>query len=70
MIRESGYVREAEIDKRVQAQLSATRMELQQQAQNLASSLQPSADAVAQQYTAASAAAVPEVSGGEIDMEA
>ena len=71
MIRESGYIREAEIDNRMQSQLSATRMELQKQAQDLAASFQPSVDAVAQQYAAGGGAAVPEaVSGGEIDVQA
>ena len=70
IIRESGYVREAEIDNRMQAQLSATRMELQKQAQDLAASLQPSPEAVARQYAAGSAP-VPEVpAGGEIDLQA
>ena len=76
MIRESGYIREAEIDNRMQAQLSATRMELQKQAQDLASSFQPSMELVAKQYAADSAAmALPEEtapvpSGGEIDLQA
>lgn len=70
IIRESGYIREAEIDNRMQAQLSATRMELQKQAQDLAASLQPSPEAVARQYAAGSAP-VPEVpAGGEIDLQA
>ena len=62
MIRESGYIREAEIDNRVQAQLAATRMELQKQAQDLAASFQPSPETVAQQYAAGSA---PEAAVGE-----
>jgi hypothetical protein len=70
IIRESGYIREAEIDNRMQAQLSATRMELQKQAQDLAASLQPSPEAVARQYASGSAP-VPEVpAGGEIDLQA
>ena len=71
MIRESGYIREAEIDNRMQAQLSATRMELQKQAQDLTASLQPSAEAVARQYAAGGApAAAGEVPVGEIDLQA
>ncbi len=71
MIRESGYIREAEIDNRMQAQLSATRMELQKQAQDLTASLQPSAEAVARQYAAGGApAATGEVPVGEIDLQA
>lgn len=69
MIRESGYVREAEIDNRMQAQLAATRMELQKQAQSLTASLQPSAEAVAQQYAAGSGMAEPSA-GAEIDVQA
>lgn len=67
-IRESGYIREAEVDNRMQAHLAATRMELQKQAQDLSASLQPSAEAVAQQY-AASGAAAPE-SPAAIDVQA
>lgn len=67
VIRESGYIREAEIDNRMQSQLSATRMELQKQAQDLAASLQPSAEAVARQYAAGSA---PEAPAGDLDLQA
>lgn len=68
-IRESGYIREAEIDNRMQDHLSATRMELQKQAQSLTASLQPSVEAVAQQYAAGSAAAPEASAGGEIDVQ-
>lgn len=67
-IRESGYVREAEIDNRMQAHMASTRMELQKQAQDLAASLQPPAEAVARQYGEAAAPEVP--AGGEIDVQA
>lgn len=73
MLRESGYIREAEVDNRMQSHISAVEMELREQAQSLASSIQPSAEAVAQQYAAESAAAAaPDVSaGGEvIDVQA
>jgi len=74
MLRESGYIREAEVDNRMQSHISAVEMELREQARSLASSIQPSVEAVAQQYAADSAAtaAVPEVSaGGEvIDVQA
>lgn len=70
IIRESGYIREAEIDNRMQAQLSATRMELQKQAQDLAASLQPSPEAVARQYAAGSAPVPAVPAGGEIDLQA
>lgn len=60
MIRESGYIREAEVDNRMQAHLAATRMELQKQAQDLSAALQPSAEAVARQYAASGAETAPE----------
>lgn len=75
-IRESGYLREAEVDNRMQAQIAAVDMELREQAQKLASSIQPSMESVAQQYAADSAAmALPEETapapgGGEIDLQA
>lgn len=71
-IRESGYLREAEVDNRMQAQIAAVDMELREQAQRLASSIQPSMEAVAQQYAADSAAAAaPETpAGGEINVQA
>lgn len=75
-IRESGYIREAEVDNRMQAHIAAVDMELRQQAQKLEASLQPSMEAVARQYAADSAAmALPEeapaaAGGGEIDLQA
>lgn len=74
-IRESGYIREAEVDNRMQSQIAAVDMELREQAQKLAASIQPSAEAVAQQYAADSAAMalpeeVPAVGGGEINLQA
>ena len=57
MIRESGYSREAEISNRLAAQVTATQMELRQQAQDLAAGSTLSVEAAAQQYTAASEAA-------------
>ena len=74
-IRESGYLREAEVDNRMQAHIAAVDMELREQAQKLASSFQPSMELVAKQYAADSAAmALPEEtapvpSGGEIRSE-
>lgn len=59
IIRESGYLREAEISNRQASQLTATQMELRQQAQQLAVRTAASAEAVAQQYTAAASAAAP-----------
>ena len=68
MIRESGYIREAEVDNRMQAHLAATRMELQKQAQDLSAALQPSAEAVARQYAASGAETAPEAAA--IDVQA
>ena len=68
LIRESGYIREAEVDNRMQAHLAATRMELQKQAQDLSAALQPSAEAVARQYAASGAETAPEAAA--IDVQA
>lgn len=57
MIREQGYLREADVSNRLAAQLTATQMELRQQAQELAAATAASAEAAAQQYTAVSASA-------------
>lgn len=57
MIRESGYLREAEIDKRLHSQMVQTQLELRQQIQAIAPSVSP--EAAAQQYAAASAAPAP-----------
>ena len=57
MIREAGYLREAEISDRQATQLTATQMELRQQAQNLADSMAASAETAAQQYSAAASSA-------------
>ena len=64
VIRESGYLREAEMDNRIQAQLSAAKLELRQQMQELADKTQTTVDAAVQQYAAAAAepAPVPEIS--------
>lgn len=75
-IRESGYIREAEMDNRTQEQLSAARLELRTQLQELtASTAGVSAAAAAQQYAAAqavTAAPEPEVpvpeAGAGLDM--
>lgn len=71
MLRESGYVREAEIDKRMQSHIAATQAELRNQAQSLSAAFQPSPEAVAQEYAAVQASAAPEaVSGGGLDLQA
>ena len=72
-IRESGYIREAEMDNRTQEQLSAARLELRTQLQELtASTAGVSVGAAVQQYSAAQAvtgaeAIAPEAGGG-LDM--
>lgn len=53
IIRESGYMREAEISDRLATQLTATQMELRQQAQDLAAATSASLEAAVQQYAAA-----------------
>jgi len=63
VIQERGYLREAEIDNRLQDQLSATRMALRAQAQSLSAAVSP--DCAARQY------AVPaEPAAAEIDLQA
>lgn len=56
MIRESGYMREAQIADRLGAQLTATQMELRQQAQNIATESTVSLESAVQQYTETAAA--------------
>ena len=58
MVRESGYMREAEVSDRLASHLTATQMELRQQAQALAASTTASVEAAAQQYVAVAADAV------------
>ena len=53
MIRESGYMREAEISDRLATQLTATQMELRQQAQDLSTAASASLETAVQHYTAA-----------------
>lgn len=56
-IREAGYMREVEIENRLQSQLAQTRMELREQAQQLSEQLTASAEAAAREYAAQSAGA-------------
>lgn len=67
-LREAGYMREAEIDNRLQGQLAATRMELRAQARKLSETLTASVEAAAREYAAQSASA-PEVSAS-VDVQA
>ena len=53
MIRESGYLREADIAGRLAAQLTETQMELRSQAQSLAAANATSLETAVQHYTAA-----------------
>lgn len=69
IIREGGYIREAEVDSRVQSHLAETRMELRAQAQALAEAVKPSLDAAAQQYTA-QAAPSPAPGGEAVSLQA
>lgn len=64
-IRESGYLREAEADNRMQAQISAVDAALREQARKLG--VQPSAEAAARQYAAGSA---PPEASGEVNAQA
>lgn len=69
-IRESGYLREIEIDNRLQGQLAATRMELRQQAEALAAAVKPSLETALQSYSAQTAGQTLQAPvGGEIDLE-
>lgn len=56
-IREAGYMRETEIDNRLQSQLAQTRMELREQARQLSEHFSASTEAAARQYAAQSAPA-------------
>lgn len=69
MIREGGYLREAEIDNRLQTQMAETRMELRAQAQALSQAFGPSLDMAVQQYTA-QAAAPAAAPGAGINLQA
>lgn len=70
-IRESGYFRETEIANRLADQLSATKMELRQQAQQLGAA-QTSIDAAVQQYSATVQTADMDVSATipQVDVQA
>lgn len=59
MIREGGYLREAEIDNRQQAQIAKVELELRQQAQALSSTVSPSLEGAAREYAAASENSAP-----------
>lgn len=67
MIREGGYLREAEIDNRQQAQIAKTELELRQQAQALCAAVAPSLEGAVQEYSAVQEAPAP---GAELDLQA
>lgn len=67
MIRESGYLREAEVDNRMQDQIAASKLEMRSQMQELMDQTRVSVETAAQQYAAASAQPAPEP---EISVEA
>lgn len=64
VIRESGYLREAEVDNRLQDHIAATKLELREQMRALSESTQTSVESAVRQYAAASAepAPAPEIS--------
>lgn len=66
-IRESGYIREAEADGRMQSYMAKTQLELRNQAQALSAKVEPSLEAAAQQYAASSAMADPGAGGASGD---
>ncbi|RKI65622.1 hypothetical protein D7V91_13985 [bacterium 1xD42-67] len=67
MIRESGYLREAEVDDKVQSQLSAAKLALRDQMQELSDRFQPSVEDAVQQYAASAVESAP---APEISVEA
>lgn len=70
VIRESGYLREAEIDNRQQSQLAASRLELREQMQQLSAAVQPTLESAIQGYAAAEAAAAETPPAPEVSVEA
>lgn len=67
MIREGGYLREAEVDNRQQAQIAKVELELRQQAQDLGAAAAPSLEGVVREYAAAESIPAP---AGEVDIQA
>ena len=66
MIRESGYLREADVDNRIQSQLAASKLELRNQMRDLNAAAPAPLDSAIQGYTASAAsetaAPPPEIS--------
>lgn len=69
MIRESGYLREVEIDNRLQAQLAQTRMELRAQMEKISAAAEPSVEAGMQQYAAQAAPVAAPVPAASVDIQ-
>ena len=69
-VRESGYIREAEVSSRWAAHVTATQVELRQQAQSIGAPVGPAAaDYAAQQYTATAAAAAAPAPSAELSLQ-
>lgn len=66
MIREGGYLREAEIDNRQQAQIAKVELELLQQAQALSATVAPSLESAAREYAAVTDASA---SAGDMNIQ-
>lgn len=66
MIREGGYLREAEIDNRQQAQIAKVELELRQQAQALSATVAPSLESAAREYAAVTDASA---SAGDMNIQ-
>lgn len=66
MIREGGYLREAEIDNRQQAQIAKVELELRQQAQALNATVAPSLESAAREYAAVTDASA---SAGDMNIQ-
>ena len=69
MIREAGYLRETEIDNRLQDQLAQTRMELRAQAQELSAALGPSVEGAMREYAVQAGELTP-AAPAEVDIQA
>ena len=67
-IRDSGYIREAEVDSRMQSCIAKTQMELRAQAQTLSAQVGPALHTAVQQYASSAAEAAERT--GEISVQA
>lgn len=68
-VRESGYLREAEVSSRLADHVTATQVELRRQAQDLAGKVGATPDYAAQQYTATAAAAAAPAPAAELSLQ-